>query len=271
MGETQARRKGRGGKHGAKPGRAGNGQAKVRTGHSSPASARKPIPKASGQQRSNITSKKATKGTKSSRPPKTAQPSAESRRRAIVKLPAAIVEPPPRLLRESKSITAALGQLEKGIKLIYQKDFKKARSAFKSIIESYPGEAEILARTRSYLQICEREETARRKAVTSTNDTYALGVMEHNQGNFDGAIAHFREALESRRDSEYIYYSLAASLAMKGDASEAIQTLRKAIELNEDNRIYAKNDSDFTSLHSNKDFTGLIGMNQIVSGAPPLS
>ncbi len=267
MGGAQARRKGEGGKRSAKTGRAGIGQAKRRTRGRSPAPKRKSVSSASGQKRLNMTSKKTSKRAKSSKIRGSAQPLAESTR---FELSGAVVEPPPRLLRESKSITAALGQLEKGIKFLYQKDFKKARSEFKSIIESYPGEAEILARTRSYLQICEREETARRKAVAAANDTYALGVMEHNRGNYEAAIAHFREALDSRRDAEYIFYSLAASLALKGDAAEAIQTLRRAIELNEDNRIYAKNDSDFASLHSNKDFTDLVGMSQVATGAPPL-
>jgi len=272
MGGAQARRKGGGEKHDAEAGRAGASRKKVTTKKREPSSAsvRKSVPKPSRQKRSYMTSKRVPERTKPIRTSKGAPSSSDSARRPIVELPATAV-PAPRLLRETKSITAALNQLEKGIKLLYQKDFKKARSEFKAIIESYPDEAEILARTRSYLQICEREEAARKKASASTNDTYALGVLEHNQGNFDGAIAHFRKALESRRDAEYVYYSLAASLALKGDASEAIQTLRKAIELNEDNRIYAKNDSDFTSLHSNKDFTDLVGMSQVATGAPPLS
>ncbi len=272
MGRAQVRKKGEGAKHNAEPERAGRSRTKVATSKRRPLSASlmKSAPKPGRQIRSNMTSKKVSERPKHSRPSKAAQPSAESTKRLLAE-PSAVVEPAPRLLRETKSIAAALSQLEKGIKSLYQKDFKKARSEFKSIIESYPDEAEILARTRSYLQICEREETARKKAAASTNDTYALGVLEHNQGNFEGAIAHFREALELRRDAEYVYYSLAASLALKGSSNEAIQTLRRAIELNEDNRIYAKNDSDFTSLHSNKDFTDLVGMSQVATGAPPLS
>lgn len=173
-------------------------------------------------------------------------------------------EMPPRLLRESKTTTAALGLLEKGIKLIYQKDFRKARAELKALIDTYAGEAEIVARARSYVQICDREEATHKKQATTNDQLYALGVMEHNRGNYDAAISYFRQSLEKHPNVDYIIYSLAASLALKGSASEAIADLRKAIELNEDNRIYAKNDADFSSLQSQKEFLDLVGI-----GPPP--
>jgi tetratricopeptide (TPR) repeat protein len=179
---------------------------------------------------------------------------------------AAAVEPPPRLLRESKAMTAALAMLEKGIKFLYRKDFKRARSEFNSLIESHPGETEILARTRSYLQICDKEELMRKKVGVTTSDFYSLGVIEHNRRDYEGAIGSFQKALEQHPDAEHIYYSLAASLALKGETSEAIQVLRRAIVLNEDNRIYAKNDTDFNALHTNKDFVDLVGMSHNPAG-----
>ena len=167
---------------------------------------------------------------------------------------------PPRLLRESRSTSAALSLLEKGIRLIYQKEFRKARTEFSSLLQAYPWEPEILARTRTYLQICDREEAANRRPAIASDQLYTLGVMEHNRGNYDRAISYFRQSIEKNPSADYIYYSMAASLTMKGDVSEAIITLKKAIELNEDNRVYARNDGDFNSLHTRNEFVGLVGM-----------
>jgi len=164
-------------------------------------------------------------------------------------------------LKDSRNTSAALALLEKGIKLIYQKEFKRARVEFKSIGETYPGEPEIIARALSYLQICDREETAHRKPLVTQDQLYGLGVMEHNRGNYDGAISYFRQSLEKNKNADYVYYSLAASQALKNDVNAAVDSLRKAIELNEDNRVYAKNDPDFDPLHIQKDFTDLVGMN----------
>jgi tetratricopeptide (TPR) repeat protein len=175
----------------------------------------------------------------------------------------------PRLLRETRTTTAALALLERGIKLIYRKEFKKARGELKALLEGYPAESEILARARSYLQICDREEAAHKKPVIGNDQLYTLGVMEHNRGDFDKAILLFRQSLEKNLGSDHIYYSLAASLAMKGDLAEAFRNLRKAAEMNEENRVYAKNDPDFASLHDQKEFGDLIGWNQSAGGGQP--
>jgi tetratricopeptide (TPR) repeat protein len=180
-------------------------------------------------------------------------------------------ETPPRLLRDSKSTAAALKTLEKAIKLIYQKDFPKARSELDALIANYPLEAEIIARARSYIQICDREEARQKKSALKTDQLYSMGVMEHNSGNYDKAISHFRQTLLKYPDRDYIHYSLATSLALKQDVREAIQSLQRAIELNEDNRIYARNDSDFSQLHTDQEFADLIGLSDIPDEEPTQS
>jgi len=219
--------------------------------------------------------KKSTSKSKKKPPAKAAKPArpaAHRSGRAIEAKRIAVVSKPveaPRLLRETKGTTAALVLLEKGIKLIYQKEFKKARLEFKSLVEGHPAEPEILARARTYLQICEREESALKKQSVSNDQLYNLGVMEHNRGDYDKAILHFRHSLEKNPGSDHIYYALAASLAMKGESGEAIRNLGKAVELNEENRVYAKNDSDFATLHELKEFGDLVGWTPPVPGGNP--
>jgi tetratricopeptide (TPR) repeat protein len=168
----------------------------------------------------------------------------------------------PRLLRQTKTTAAALALLEKGIELIFQKEFRKARVELKTLLETYPAELDILARARSYIQICDREEAIQKKPAVTTDQLYTLGVMEHNKANYDTAISYFLQSLENHPNADYIYYSVAASLAMKGNLAESIKNLRKAVELNEDSRIYAKNDADFTALQTQKEFADLVGLSQ---------
>jgi tetratricopeptide (TPR) repeat protein len=176
------------------------------------------------------------------------------------------IEETPKLLRDTKGTTIALGLLEKSIKLIFSKDLKKARAELKSLIESYPTEPEILVRARTYLQICDREETSHKKPVIGNDQLYTLGVLEHNHGHYENAISYFRQSLEKNSNAEHVYYSLAASYALKGDIAEALLNLQKAVELNEENRIFAKNDEDFVPLHGQKEFSELIGWNQPAGG-----
>jgi tetratricopeptide (TPR) repeat protein len=220
----------------------------------------KPATKRPAPSRAKIPSKAKTKApVKPAKSAKASGASATSRAESKKTSSFNKIAEPIRLLRETRSTTAALVLLERGIKLIYQKEFKKARNEVKSLLESYPAEPEILARARSYLQICEREEAAHRKPVLGNEQLYTLGVMEHNREDYDKAIACFRSSLDKNQRSDHIYYSLAASLAMKGESAEALRNLKQAVELNEENRVYAKNDSDFTSLHGKKEFDDLIG------------
>lgn len=171
-------------------------------------------------------------------------------------------EQPPRLLRETKSTAAALALLEKSIKLIFWKDYRRARAELLSLIQNHPAESEILARARSYLQICEREDKALHKVAVASDQLYTLGVIEHNRGNYDAAVAIFHQSLVKHSESDFVYYALAASCALRGDAEQALAHLRKAIALNEANRVYAKNDTDFNSLHERGEFADLVGMTQ---------
>lgn len=169
-------------------------------------------------------------------------------------------EKPPRLLGDTKSTAAALVLLERAIKLIFSQDFRRARAEIKALLETYPGEKEILARARSYLQICTREEAALHKSAVTGDQLYTFGIVEHNRGNYDSAISAFNQLLAKQPDADYLHYALAASFALKGDSEQALANLRRAIGLNESNRVYAKNDPDFNSLHELSEFADLVGV-----------
>jgi tetratricopeptide (TPR) repeat protein len=185
---------------------------------------------------------------------------AQSRKPALKSGAASALNAPPRLLRQTKTTAAALALLEKGIELIYKKDFKKARGELNTLLEKYPKEMDILARARSYMQICDREEAVHKKTPVTTDQMYTLGILEHNKANYDAAISYFLQSLELHPKADYIYYSVAASLARKGDLAGSLENLHKAVNLNEDSRVYAKNDADFSSLQTNKEFMELVGL-----------
>jgi tetratricopeptide (TPR) repeat protein len=171
-------------------------------------------------------------------------------------------------LRQTKSTSGALSLLEKGIELIYKKDFKKAFIELSKIRQSFPDETEIQARAQSYIRICEREEESQKKTDASSDQLYALGVLEHNKANYDAAISYFTQSLKNHPDADYIYYSVAASQAMKGDLAGSMENLRKAVDLNTDSRIHAKNDEDFSAFEEDEAFAELVGILQEADNDP---
>jgi tetratricopeptide (TPR) repeat protein len=175
---------------------------------------------------------------------------------------APVQDPTTGLLRQTKSSAAALKHLEKGIELIFKKDYKKALQELNSLCSKYREEAEIIARARSYISICERENAVQSKAEKTPEQMYALGVMEHNKAKYDEAISYYLRSLKDNPDLDYIYYSIAASQAMKGNLTESLDNLKKAIDLNNDSRIYARNDEDFSAFNDNEEFAELVGLIQ---------
>jgi tetratricopeptide (TPR) repeat protein len=61
---------------------------------------------------------------------------------------------------------------------------------------------------------------------------YNLGIALNNQGDTDGAIAHYRQAVELRPSYAEAHYNLGRLLAQKGRPDEAIAHYEKALEIN---------------------------------------
>jgi tetratricopeptide (TPR) repeat protein len=217
----------------------------------------------SAKARKSETGKTQKKAVRANRPVprESSKMEVESGKHPSKTVSASPVNVPARLLHQTKTTSPALALLGKGVELVFQRDFKKAKNELKSLLQMYPGELDILARARSYMQICEREEANLKKPAASADQLYALGILEHNKANYDAAISYFLQSLAKHPKADYIYYSIAASLAKKGDAAKSIENLRKAVALNEDSRIYAKNDADFSTLQAEREFVELVGIN----------
>jgi protein O-mannosyl-transferase len=61
---------------------------------------------------------------------------------------------------------------------------------------------------------------------------YNLGIALSGQGDTDGAIAHYRQAIELRPSYAEAHYNLGRLLAQKGQLDDAVAHYHKALELN---------------------------------------
>ena len=88
-------------------------------------------------------------------------------------------------------------------------------------------EAARLARTSLLLSLVVSASTAQESA----DDHVKRGVAQTAGGEFDEAIASFREAIELQPDSAAAHYHLGEAQLQKGEVDEAITSFRKTIEL----------------------------------------
>ena len=142
----------------------------------------------------------------------------------------------------------AIKELERGVTHLHKQRYSEALSNFKSIVDGYPDEMELLDRIKVYVKICETHLERKPAVPKDPNDLFYLGVIKANEAEYEEAVGFLDKALQSSPGDEKIHYVLASTLALKGERDRAVEHLQKAIELNGVNKIHARNDPDFEPL-----------------------
>src|SRR5262245_29259539 len=169
--------------------------------------------------------------------------------------PPAEAPPPPPPAPRKPGFYEAVAIYERGVQALQRHDFGGAASHFRTVLDRYPDERELLERARLYLRVCERE-TSRQPAAdvkTPAERVYAATVAL-NSGDHNGALDHLQRALGEDPESDHAHYIMAVALGMRNRADEALEHLQQAIALNPENRGLAKQDPDLDSLRDHDRF-----------------
>ena len=105
-------------------------------------------------------------------------------------------------------------------------------------------------RAEQYLAVCERYGE---KPGTTGGDAYLEAVLIYNEGDLDGAEDLCKRAGRMEKDDRFAYLG-AAVAASREDFELAGARLSKAIELNDRNRIQAREDLDFGAMREQPEF-----------------
>ena len=171
-----------------------------------------------------------------------------------VPTPAPSAPPPPLPPPRKPGFYEAVAIYERGVQSLQRHDFGGAANYFRTVLERYPEERELLERARLYLRVCERE-TSRQpaKAKTPAERVYAATVAL-NSGDHNGALVHLQLALGEDPENDHAHYIMAVALGMRNRADEALEHLQQAIALNPENRGLAKQDPDLDSIRDHDRF-----------------
>ena len=80
----------------------------------------------------------------------------------------------------------------------------------------------------------------------------------YEAGNHAEVVERGREAIEGNPSSGLLFYNVACCESLTGQTAEALEHLGKAIELSEQFRDYAKNDSDLDAIRGEPAFQELV-------------
>ncbi|HSF23026.1 MAG TPA: tetratricopeptide repeat protein, partial [Blastocatellia bacterium] len=132
-------------------------------------------------------------------------------------------------------------------------------AAFEGLQNRFGEEAEVVARVRTYLAICEQRLGRAPAAPRNADALYDQGVFELNRGSIRESIELFEKALKVEPRADHVFYSLAAAHARLNDSAKALDALRRAIAIRPVHRPHARRDLDFVNLRSNDEFQSLTG------------
>lgn len=166
------------------------------------------------------------------------------------------VPEPPRKLTPSGAMRA----FEHAVRVFNRRMFEDAKTMFEHLLIKFPREVEIAARTQMYLQVCNQKLAHSPSIPRNADDLYDHGVYALNLGDFSQAKNFFEKALRMKPDEPHLLYSLAATHAQTGSHDQALDYLKRTIQLQPRYRTQALNDSDFNELRENKQFLELLGL-----------
>jgi tetratricopeptide (TPR) repeat protein len=181
---------------------------------------------------------------------KAARPVAAVSSQPVVTTPQQPPQPPPR----KPGFYEAVAIYERGVQALQRHDFAGAAAFFRTVLDGYPEERELLERARLYLRVCERETQRHQPAPKTPAERVYAATVALNSGDHGGALDHLQRALNDDPDSDHAHYIMAVALGMRQRLGEAIQHLRESIALNQENRTLARQDPDLEPLRDHPAF-----------------
>jgi tetratricopeptide (TPR) repeat protein len=173
------------------------------------------------------------------------------------------LSPPPPLPPEPprrQVPSAVLRAFEQAVKVFNRRQYAEAKAMFENLQPRFPNEVEIISRSQTYIQVCDQKLAHTPSVPRNADELYDRGVFALNIGDFTQARTFFEKALHLRPDEPHLLYSLAATHAQTGSHDQAIDYLRRSIQIQPRFRAQALNDSDFSDLRENKQFLELLGL-----------
>ncbi len=231
-------------------------RSKTGTGRKKP-SKKKPARKKPTQKKPVKKKKPAKKPVKKKKAPsRKKHPPRTQVKAARLKPAVTLQEPPPK-----KEFSKELYRLyEQALELLYQNSYKKARDQFVRLLEKFPTDIEITSRAKTFIRVCDRHlDREQKQPPLTSEDIFNQAVIHHNASRYEEALTTLSQAMKlTRKKKDHIHYAMAAAEICMGNTDQGLKHLKKAIEINEENRFFARNDPDFEPVTQDAAFQQLL-------------
>jgi tetratricopeptide (TPR) repeat protein len=195
--------------------------------------------------------KKATAKPKGSKAKPQKTKAVTSSKASSGRVPPAKPAPPP-----DPRYSHALENYQAGIKALQERKFERALGLLQKVLE---GPSRELADRAAVHMSSARQNLA--KAATSfgsAEEHYDYAVALINGGDYEGARNHLEQIVKKTPKADYAVYGLSVLDCLEGKVEDALRRLDQAIKMNPQNRLQARNDTDFKNLADDPRFTELL-------------
>lgn len=168
----------------------------------------------------------------------------------------------PRSILEKKPNPTAASQPDQvkryqtAIRYMQEGRYEKAAVEFEALVQE--GTLELKDRSALYLAACQRQIKSDELLFDTLEERYDYAISQLNNGNYEEAREQLEYILSEKDDADYAHYGAAILNSMTGQAEECLHHLGRAIEMNPQNRILARRDTDFSDMADDPRFTELL-------------
>jgi tetratricopeptide (TPR) repeat protein len=141
---------------------------------------------------------------------------------------------------------------ERGLGALQAQEYDKAARIFRAVVDQFPEEKELLERVRLYLNVCSRQTVPLDSTPRNLGEKVYAATLAINAANFVEAVRLLREVEQKDSGHEHAQYMLAVAYTQLGDTARATRHLRKAVDLNPENRVLARRDPDLEALRQDE-------------------
>jgi tetratricopeptide (TPR) repeat protein len=152
----------------------------------------------------------------------------------------------------------AVSLYERGMQALQAKRYREAADTLKSVIARFPEEKELHERAHLYIRVCERQLTPLDSTPKTPEERVYAATLAINAGQVDRAIALLSAAIQQDSENDPAEYMLGVALSLKGDLGAALSHIKRALELNPENRELVRKEPDLDAVRQTEEIRAIL-------------
>lgn len=157
-----------------------------------------------------------------------------------------------------EDLKKAVKKFESTLKIFWKGQYAEALSAFEQINSNNLPNTTLADRINTHAEVCRIRLGIDEIKPKAAEELYLAGIINLNRGKHEEGITYLNQATSKDSKNDAYIFSLACAYALDEQHDKALDHLNKAIAINPDNKIFARNCADFSFIHKDEKISSLL-------------